>query len=52
MSIHVTGNYRYFVDVCIRGCWACGVMYCSIRNMRVFGVAAGRGAFGELVDCL
>jgi hypothetical protein len=39
-----------FVDVCIRGCYSCCVMFWSIWNNGVFGAAAGRGAFGELVD--
>jgi hypothetical protein len=41
-----------FVHVCIRGRYSCCVMFWRIWKRRVFGTAAGRGAFGELVDCL
>jgi hypothetical protein len=40
-----------FVDVCIRRRAASSVMFSSIWNNGVFGAAAGRGAFGELVYC-
>jgi hypothetical protein len=51
MAIHVMARYACFVHVCIRRRAASSVMYCSIWNMRVFGTAEARGAFGELVYC-